>query len=319
MDKPTRERKIIVNINGEKKEYKWIPSEDPNSLDTIKEIASTVEEEQTPPVWILPEKEQAEKNEKEPVKSKKTAFLKFVQSNKLRVLATGIPILIALMTGTIFGIVVLKIVLFGGEAKEAVKVPNSISVSGSKTSEPSASKKMIKEMNAFVVQGGVYSSKTAAEQRASLIEDDGLPSIILKQGDKYYIYIGAASSLEETKKLALLYKEQGFETYWKEIRIEGETKNAYTEKETEMIDHMIYNIGQYTKLAAGAQLNNHSAKSPKLKPIQLENIPQELQNLHNLSESMNKTWSAYQSNQEAASLIQLQKCILQFIDEWYKL
>ena len=86
-----------------------------------------------------------------------------------------------------------------------------------------------------------------------------------------------------------------------------------------MIDNMIYNIGQYTKLAAGAQLNTRSDIKPKLKPIQVESIPQELQNLYNLSESMNKTWSAYQSSQDAASLIQLQKCILQFIDEWYKL
>ena len=319
MDKPTRERTIIVNINGEKREYRWISSEDPGSLDTIEEIASTVEEEQQPPLWIMPEEEVEDKMVPKSKPSKKTAFLKYVKVNKLRVLGAGIPVLVALMTGTLFGVVVLKIVLFGGGAEETLKGQDSIPVLGSNASEPVDGKKMDKNLNAFVVQGGVYSSESAAEQRASLIEGDGIPTIILEQEGKYFIYIGAAATLEETKKLALLYKEDGVDTYWKEIRFQGETKKAYTEKEKEIIQNMLHNTEQYTKVASAALLDNESDDKPDIKSIKMENIPKELQNLHNLNESMNKTWSAYQSNPEEASLMQLQKCVLQFLDEWYKL
>ncbi len=317
MDKPTRERTIIVNVNGEKKEYKWIPSEDPDILDVFEEIASTVEEEQQPPLWIVPDDKSIEKKEPKSKSSKKPALLKYVQLNKLRVLATGIPVLIALITGTFFGVVVLKIVLFGGE-EETVKIQESIPAVGSKT-VPQGQQKINKDLNAFVVQGGVYSSKQAAEQRATLIENDGIPTIIFEQEDKYFIYIGAASTLEETKQLALLYKEGGVETYWKEIHFQGETKKSYSGKEAEIIRNMIDNTSLYTKLVSGALLHNETSGKVAIKSIKIENIPKELQNLHNLSESMNKTWSSYQSNPEESTLMQLQKCILQFHNEWYKL
>lgn len=318
MDKPTRERTIIVNINGEKKEYKWIPSEDPDTLDTIQEIASTVEDEQEPSLWAAPEEKPVEKNEAKTKLAQKTAFLDHVKMNKLPVLAAGIPVLVALIIGTLFGVVILKIVLFGG-GEETVKLQESVPLLGSNKQAPQDEKQMVKDMNAFVVQGGVYSSKQAAEQRASLIEGDGIPAIILKQEDKYFIYIGAAATLQDTKKLALLYRGEGVDTYWKEIRFQGQTKKAYTPKETEVIHNMIHNTGQYTQLASEGLLQSETKEKPDIKSINLENIPKELQNLHNLSESMNKTWSTYQSKPEEGSLMQLQKCILQFFDEWYRL
>lgn len=318
MDKPTRERTIIVNINGEKKQYKWILSEDPDTLDTIQEIASTIEEEQQPPLWIIPDDKSIEKKEpKEKPPSKIMASIKYAQLNKLRVLATGIPILVALVIGTIFGVVILKIVLVGG-TEEAVKVQDSTPVVGSET-VPEGKKKIDKELNAFVVQGGVYSSKQAAEQRVTLIEDDGVPTIIFEQEDKYFIYIGTATTLEETKKLALLYKDEGIETYWKEIRFQGETKKAYSGKETKIIQNMIDNMSLYTKFVSEALLQSETSEKLDIKSIKMDTIPKELQNLHNLSESMNKTWSVYQSKPEESVLMQLQKCILQFLNEWYKL
>ncbi len=317
MDKPTRERTIIVNVNGEKKEYKWIPSEDPNTLDTIQEIASTVEEDQ-PSLWPVVEEKPAEKNEPKTKPAKKMALLDYGKLNKLKVLTAGIPVVIALILGTFFGVVILKIVLFGG-GEQTVKVQESVPLIGSNKQVPQDEKKMVKDMNAFVVQGGVYSSKQAAEQRVSLIEGDGIPAIILEQEDKYFIYIGAAATLQDTKKLALLYRGKGVDTYWKEIRFQGQTKKAYTPKETEIIQNMIHNTNQYAELASYGLLQSNTKEKPDIKSINLENIPKELQNLHNLSESMNKTWSTYQSKPEETSLMQLQKCILQFFDEWYKL
>ena len=319
MDKPTRERTIIVNINGEKKEYKWIPSEDPGSLDTIEEIASTVEQEHNSPLWLSPEEEEVKKVEPTVKISKKTALVKSIQVNKLRILGAGIPVLVALMTGTLFGFVVLKIVLFGGGPEEVSKLQESIPVQGANPSNSTTEKKVEKDTNAFVIQGGVYSNEASAKERAALIEGDGIPTIILEQEGKHFIYIGAATTLEETKKLALLYKEDGVDTYWKEIRFEGTTSKAYTEEEIKLIQDMFYNSEQYTKVASAALLGKDLSEKPDIRPVKSESIPKELQNLYNLNESMKKTWSAYQSSSEESSLMQLQKCVLQFLEEWNKL
>ena len=319
MEKPTRERTIIVNINGEKKEYKWITSEDSGTVDTIEEIASTVEEDQHPPLWMLPEEKVGKKDTPIPKPLNKTAFLKYIKVNKLQVLGAGIPVLVALMTGTLFGVVVLKMVLFGGGPEEISKVQEPIPAEGSAAPASTDMKKVDKDTHAFVVQGGVYSSEASAKERASLIEGDGIPTIILEQEGKYFIYIGAASTLEETKKLALLYKKDGVDTYWKEIRFKGKTNKAYTEKEISLIKNMVYNSEQYTKLAAAALLGKKSSEKPDIKSVKKEDVPEELQNLYNLNESMNKTWSTYQSGSEESSLMQLQKCVLRFLEEWYTL
>lgn len=315
MDKPTRERTIIVNVNGEQRVYKWIASEDPGVLETLEQVASSVEEEPAPPIWIVPDTG----DEKAAIEGEKKAKRKWVFGkikNKRGLFGIGLPVFVALVTGTLFGIVILQIVLFGGDEKTGVQQAGMPAL-GAAVSE-SEGKPISKEWTTFMVQGGVYSSKGAAEERVLLLEEDGYTPIILKQSEKWYIYLGTAGSLEDAKQLAVLFNKKGTETYWKKVEFTGKSSKNYTASEQKAIMAMHHNVQQYD-LVTAKHLMGDKTIAPKTEEFSLDKVPDRLQNMYNLSQSMKKLWGQYQQESSSDILMEIQQYTLRFAVEWNKL
>ena len=316
MDKPTRERTIIVNMNGEKRVYKWTASEDPGVQESLEQVASSVEEESKSPLWIIPDAEDKKAAiEGEKKAKKKLAFGK-VKLDKMRLFGIGLPVLVALVTGTVFGIIMLKIVLFSGPGEKADIQQGGVPALGASISGAEGNS-VSKEWPAFMVQAGVYSSQEAAEERAALLDEEYAP-IILKQSGQWYIYIGAAGNLEDAKQLAVSFNKKGTETYWKEVNFSGKSSQVYTEAEQKAIKAMLHNVKQYD-LVTAKHLMGDKTIAPKPEEVSLGKVPEKLKNMYNLSESMKKLWSQYQKESKPELLMQIQQCSLQFKAEWNKL
>ncbi|WP_455676128.1 SPOR domain-containing protein [Pradoshia sp.] len=316
MDKPTRERTIIVNMNGEQKVYKWIVSEDPGIRETLEQVASSVEEKPASPLWIVSDTS----NEKATVEGEKKAKKKWVfgkiKPDKRRLFGIGLPVLVALVTGTVFGIIILKIVLFGGAGEKTPMQQSGLPVLGA-VSE-SEGKPISKERTAFMVQGGVYSSQEAAKERVLLLEGEGYTPIILKQSEQWYIYLGTAGSLEDAKQLAVFFNKKGTETFWKEVEFTGKSGKVYTAAEQKAIKAMLHNVQQYD-LVTAKHLMGDKTVAPKTEEFSLEKVPDRLKNMYSLSESMKKLWAQYEQESNSDILMEIQKCTLRFTAEWDKL
>lgn len=309
MDKPNRERTIIVNVNGEQKEYKWISTAE---TETFEEIASSIENEEESAIWLASGQE-AKEEPSITMPAKKKLPIGVFRLNKVRLFGMGIPVVVALLTGTIFGLVILRIVLFGG-VEEQTSVMKNTPVVGANVSSASGTV-YDKSWTTFVVQGGVYSTKTAAEQRGQSISEAGVPYIIMEQEQKYYIYIGTAGSLDQAKQLAKVYKEKGVETYPKEISFQGSSAKKYTKNESTVIKDLLYNQEQYNKLVTGQMIGEEAAKT-SLRTIKKDQLPAELSNIGNLNESMKNLWEKYQTDSKEEVLLQIQKCTLEFLNAW---
>lgn len=317
MDKPTRERTIIVNVNGEQRVYKWISSEDPDIRETLEQVASSVEEEPEPPLWIVPGGGEEKATIDGGKKPKKTWTFGKIKPSKKRLFGVGLPVLVALVTGTVFGIIALKMVLFGGTGEKVGQQQSGLPTLGAAVSE-SEGQPVSKEWAAFMVQGGVYSSKEAAEERVLLLEEDGYSPIILKQSDQWYIYLGTAGSLEDAKQLAVFFNKKGTETFWKEVQFSGKSRQGYTKAEQKAIQAMLLNVQQYDAVTA-KHLMGDKTSAPKAEAFSLEKVPDNLQNMYNLNSSMKKLWTQYEQESKPELLMQIQQCTLQFAVEWSKL
>lgn len=71
--------------------------------------------------------------------------------------------------------------------------------------------------NIYYLQCGAYTNPDASNTEIKGIED----KITVKEGDKYYSYIGMTSNLENAEMVQKLYKEKGIDIYIKDSNLEN--------------------------------------------------------------------------------------------------
>lgn len=69
--------------------------------------------------------------------------------------------------------------------------------------------------NLYFLQQGVYTNKDVLEESTKKIN----PKTIIKEDNKYYVYVGITKSNSIKNKLLSLYKKQGINVYLKKINI----------------------------------------------------------------------------------------------------
>ena len=85
------------------------------------------------------------------------------------------------------------------------KAPDSISV--------------FQEDNAYYfLQEGVYSSKEIMQENAG----DLTNKLTILEDNKYYVYVGITKTRENAEKIQKIYKDMGYQTYIKEMKLDNE-------------------------------------------------------------------------------------------------
>jgi len=72
--------------------------------------------------------------------------------------------------------------------------------------------------NIYYLQCGAYNTEEASKKEIKGIKD----KITVKQGDKYYSYIGMTTSSKIAKEIQEMYKEKGIDIYIKSDYLENE-------------------------------------------------------------------------------------------------
>lgn len=137
---------------------------------------------------------------------KKQSFMKPI------ILASSAAILI----GGILGFIMLNLFTnIGGNLKYADKDPTSVHADPVEKITEDKSEIILKEMGAFVLQGGVFSEKVNADEWANTYQQAGFPTVIFKRDQQYFLLVGLADTEERAKKLATALEKDQFDVYVK--------------------------------------------------------------------------------------------------------
>lgn len=90
----------------------------------------------------------------------------------------------------------------------------------------------------YFLQEGVYSSEESLNSNTKNIS----PKLVVKEDNKYYVYVGISKNLEVIKKIKNIYDKKGYPTYQKLVKV-GNTE-------------FLSNVEQYDLLSKGANKDN---------------------------------------------------------------
>lgn len=72
-------------------------------------------------------------------------------------------------------------------------------------------KSVFKEEEVIFLQQGVYTDKVNMEENTKRID----PKVVVKEKDKYYVYVGITKKKENAKKIKNIYEQLGYDIYEK--------------------------------------------------------------------------------------------------------
>ncbi|MDY0396877.1 SPOR domain-containing protein [Virgibacillus halophilus] len=93
---------------------------------------------------------------------------------------------------------------------------------------------MLPGISAFVLQSGIFSEKTNAEQAKNELKSSGFPALVSEKDGQYFLLAGIAASDKEAKKIAGQMKKSKLDVYAKEWPI-AEKEIHMEKKEYEWI------------------------------------------------------------------------------------
>ncbi|EQB35820.1 MULTISPECIES: SPOR domain-containing protein [Virgibacillus] len=114
-----------------------------------------------------------------------------------------IAILSALVIGSCLGIMMLKMFVTiedSGQANGSASIP-AVDNKDQEENESQGTATTIHGLQAFVLQGGVFSEKANAETWATNYKDNGIPTMTWEREGKYFLLIAAVASENEADQL----------------------------------------------------------------------------------------------------------------------
>ena len=328
MDNLNNPKKITIKINGQVKTFK-----DGTLVESKPEAAAAAEPEESFN-WILPEEdEESERNVPEMKKPKPGLFSfgnGWITPNKKKPIVFLqtylIPIICAVIIGTSLGFIVLKTIAgtatSGTQTYEGENVPTEKPVETADTGKEKKAAAVVTEIKTFLVQGGIFTTKDAAAEIQQKVAEKNVPAEIFKQEDQFVLYLGASSTLEETKKLAVFLKTYDVDVFWKEVTI----KSGAKAKEQKILGDMVPVYQQLTKDSSAQLLGSESKLNQEKIDKQLAVLKTEVKKVSSatLSDAYNQLTAAaelhrqYQSSQEKTQLLQTQDKLLMFLQNYQK-
>lgn len=174
------------------------------------------------------------------------------------------PIVIAIISATVIGSVLGFVMLrmfvgidheLTGQSPDSQPV-TAVNADGDKQ-QAEAKPVTIDPINAYVLQGGVFSEQANADEWAGKFKESGMPSLIWEADEQYYLFLGMAEEKEQAKNLIETMKESTeFDVFVKE----WSTDEAEVELSDEAQQWFQSFHDQWAK--ALTNVNNQEALSP---------------------------------------------------------
>lgn len=210
VDKSNQENTFTIKINGEEKSFKE------HSVDPIEEgrtEAAAVESPDESFDWILP-------TEIIPAQNPKKGKIRPYPRRPWELKTPFILAIVAIVVGTSLGVLAIRTITAEQTVTPPVKVEKEIPAAVPPTEQTSEGV----TVQTFLVQGGVFSTEEAAKEIQATIHEKKLPAEVFKMENEYYLFLGVAESLAATKELALEYKTNDVDVFWKEIHFKTKVK-----------------------------------------------------------------------------------------------
>jgi stage II sporulation protein B len=346
---------ITIKINGEKRTYLEEPSKEEPSInenrnlpieydssesehEVIEETAATQEAEESFD-WILPQQEttQTETSLFPAVKSSKQrtgirlpALSKVDRKNVNVIKSMAISVVFAILLGTGFGFIMLKLVITDGSKPAAVETKNvpAAKKETANTNNKSQEALTLKPLTAYMVQGGVFSKKETANTVARQAVEKGIPAETMEWNGQYYIFLGVADSIEHARSLGTIYQHKGMDgVFAKTITIPEKKFSNLSTAEKSVVENATTLVPFLATLSTksltggsipSSELKTLSELQTKLNKIDSKGIKnQDIKDLNQEMTTALKQIADYQKKKDRKLLEKAQQHLLTLMVDYY--
>lgn len=353
MEKERSNRTITIKINGNEREFReatrieevepqreTIESAHSTEIDGFSEVAASQQAADESFDWILPVEDHDDEIEeyiiaKQPVEKKKKNNISVLRKSLQKKQHSGpvkslfFSIFLAIIIGTSFGFLVLKLVI--SEAKVDVDqvstvIPSQDSVTDKKDPIGANGELQLQPINTYIVQGGVFSSVDSAKIEVERVKQLGVPAQIIENNGQAFLFLGLADSIDKAKAIGSGMKEDGIEVFAKAYSLPEKDLTELTTTEAKLLNE----IGTVYQSLAALASNGMLAESIDSNALQAQKDfllsidKQEIQNAKieqlrlELAGSIEKI-AAYQQQKNNALIVEAQQHLLSFIATYFTL
>lgn len=283
MEKQRNDRTITIKINGNERKYKEetrnvvvetqpeiIESAHSTEFDGFSEVAASQQAADESFDWILPNNDDDDDEIEEYIIAKQPVEKKKKNNNSVSILKKSLQknqhsgpmkslffsILLAIIIGTSFGFLVLKLVI--SEAKIGVDQVTTIpqeSTTGKDQPVGTTGTLQLQPINTFIVQGGVFSSVESAEIGAEAVKQKGVPAQIIEANGQAFLFLGLADSLDKAKAIGTNMKENDIEVFAKAYSLPVKDLSDLTGMEANLLKEIELVYQSLSSLASSAMLS----------------------------------------------------------------
>lgn len=356
MNKLNSGNSITIKINGEQRPYVEEQSKEekqsnvnqdpPIEHDTSKlehevidETAAAQEAEESFD-WILPQQEtiqndsslyQAVKSSKQRTGIRLPALSKVEKKNISAIKSMALSVVFAILLGTGFGFIMLKLVITDGSKPAAVETkpaPAAKKETAQTANNISKEATTLKPLTTYMVQGGVFSKKETAKTVALHAVEKGIPAETMEWNGQYYIFLGVADSIEHARSLGTIYQRKGMDgVFPKTIKIPEKKISNLSTVEKNVVENAAALAPFLATLSSNALIGEAMTSSErktlsefrtKLNKIDSKGIKS--QNIKALNLEITgalKQIDEYQQQKDRKLLVKAQQHLLTFMAEYY--
>jgi stage II sporulation protein B len=290
MDNQRRNRTITIKINGNERKYKEetgnvVVESQPEirestlstEFDGFTEVAATQEAADESFDWILPNDDDDEIEEyiiaKQPVEKKKknnsTSILKKSLQKKQPsgpIKSLLFSILLAVVIGTSFGFLVLKLVISEAKVEQVTTIPQK-TITDKEFPVGATGALQLQPINTYIVQGGVFSSVDSANIEAEKVRQKGVPAQIIEANGQAFLFLGLADSIDKAKAIGTSMKENDIEVFAKAYSLPEKGLNELTSTEVNLLKEIEVVYQSLSSLASSAMLSEAMDEKVLLKQV----------------------------------------------------
>ncbi|MGJ9383072.1 hypothetical protein [Salipaludibacillus sp. CF4.18] len=127
----------------------------------------------------------------------------------------------AILVGGAFGMMLLSLFTNNSENTTDLGVEQSTPQSQVQgvSSEGENEKFSVPAFDVFVAQGGAFTTEEKGKEMQNLLSEKGQPSVLMKEGDTQYLFMGVAAGKDTSEALGNYYQKQEMDTYMKSYAI----------------------------------------------------------------------------------------------------
>ncbi|WML59576.1 SPOR domain-containing protein [Neobacillus sp. PS2-9] len=357
MDKPNKGNTIKIKLNGENTKFEEEASKmepevssntatkvikinpAPTESDSYLETAASQESVDESFDWIIPESSDTDLMEYKiatttNTKKKGPKMNTSISSNSMK--KNGRPLgsifvsaTFAILIGLTIGIFMLKMVTEPSKkvATEPAVVEETGGTETTTTTTGKTTTAAIEQITAYVIQGGVFSSKDGAKATADQITEKGIPSKLVEMSGKQYLFLGVADTIDMAKTLGNQYKENGIsEVFAKPLLVDEKKVADVSEKEKAFLEgaptiyqalSIVTSSAMVTKSIPEESAKTLTALSEQLKVSGLKN--ENVKKLHAELAGADVKIKDFQKSKDEKSLSAAQQHLLNFLSVYYSM